>query len=384
MLRRDIIVCVLGTARAGAWVKCLKSIIPHGERMVVKVAINGYGTIGKRVADAVSKQDDMKIIGVVKTRPTSEARLAIKKGYKLYVAKDGMKDFEGAGIRVAGAAEDLFKAADIIVDCTPGKKKEGGTTGEDYIKIYRQLGKKAIFQGGEKHKLTGLSFNSTANYADCLGGDYARVVSCNTTGLCRTLYPLHKEIGIESAMVVLVRRAADPYDSKSGPINAIEPEVKVPSHHGPDVMSCIPGLNIQSMAVKVPTTIMHLHQVAVQLKRKSNTAEVLALWEKAPRLMLVSAKDGVKSTAQVMEIAKDLSRDRADLYEIAVWRDGVNVVGEKPEDKDGKMLYYSQAIHQESDVVPENIDCIRALCSLEKDGAKSQAKTDKALGIARW
>ena len=39
--------------------------------MVVKVAINGYGTIGKRVADAVSKQDDMKVIGVVKTRPTS-------------------------------------------------------------------------------------------------------------------------------------------------------------------------------------------------------------------------------------------------------------------------------------------------------------------------
>ena len=28
------------------------------------VAINGYGTIGKRVADAVAAQDDMKIIGV--------------------------------------------------------------------------------------------------------------------------------------------------------------------------------------------------------------------------------------------------------------------------------------------------------------------------------
>ena len=27
--------------------------------MVVKVAINGYGTIGKRVADAIDAQDDM-------------------------------------------------------------------------------------------------------------------------------------------------------------------------------------------------------------------------------------------------------------------------------------------------------------------------------------
>ena len=346
--------------------------------MSVKVAINGYGTIGKRVADAVSKQDDMKIIGVVKTRPTSEARLALRKGYKLYVAKDGMQAFADAGINVAGTADDLFKAADIIVDCTPGKKKEGGTTGEDYLKVYKELGKKALFQGGEKHKLTGLSFNSTANYADSLGKDYARVVSCNTTGLCRTLYPIHQAFGIENVMGVMIRRAADPYDSKTGPINAIEPEVKVPSHHGPDVETCIADLKdrVQTMAVKVPTTLMHLHQIAVKLKKPATTADILKVWESAPRVIFVSTKDGVKSTAQVMEIAKDLSRDRADLYEIAVWKDGVNVVG--------NMLYYSQAIHQESDVVPENVDCIRALCNIEKDGKKSQQKTDKAMGMVKW
>ncbi len=343
--------------------------------MSVKVAINGYGTIGKRVADAVSKQDDMEIVGVVKTRPTSEARLAVKKGYKLFVAKDGAQAFKDAGIEIAGTADELFRAADIIVDCTPGKKKEGGTTGEDYLKVYKKLGKKALFQGGEKHKLTGLSFNSTANYSDSFGKDYARVVSCNTTGLCRTLFPLQQAFGIESVLAVMIRRAADPYDSKTGPINAIEPEVKVPSHHGPDAQSCMPGLNIQSMAVKVPTTIMHLHQLAVKLKKPATTAEVLKVWETAPRVIFVSTKDGVKSTAQVMEIAKDMGRDRADLYEIAVWKDGVNVVGD--------MLYYSQAIHQESDVVPENVDCIRALCGLEKDGKKSQAKTDRAMGIVK-
>ena len=38
--------------------------------MKVKVGINGYGTIGKRVATAVNQQDDMEIIGVTKTRPT--------------------------------------------------------------------------------------------------------------------------------------------------------------------------------------------------------------------------------------------------------------------------------------------------------------------------
>ncbi|MFH0815213.1 MAG: type II glyceraldehyde-3-phosphate dehydrogenase [Methanobacteriota archaeon] len=343
--------------------------------MSIKVAINGYGTIGKRVADAVSKQDDMKVAGVVKTRPTSEARLAVRKGYKLFVAKDGRQTFADAGLEVAGTADELFEDADVIVDCTPGKKKEGGTTGEDYLKVYDAICKKALFQGGEKHKLTGLSFNSTANYADSVGKHYARVVSCNTTGLCRTLFPIQQAFGIENVMAVMIRRAADPYDSKTGPINAIEPEVKVPSHHGPDAQSCMPGLNIQSMAVKVPTTIMHLHQLAVKLKKPATTADVLKVWESAPRVMFVSTKDGVKSTAQVMELARDMGRDRSDLYEIAVWKDGVNVVGD--------MLYYTQAIHQESDVVPENVDCIRALCGLETDGRKSVEKTNRAMGIPK-
>ena len=42
------------------------------------VAINGYGTIGKRVADAVAAQDDMKVIGVSKTRPNYESRTAVE------------------------------------------------------------------------------------------------------------------------------------------------------------------------------------------------------------------------------------------------------------------------------------------------------------------
>ena len=48
------------------------------------VAINGYGTIGKRVADAVAAQDDMKVIGVSKTRPNYEARTAVEEaGFKV-------------------------------------------------------------------------------------------------------------------------------------------------------------------------------------------------------------------------------------------------------------------------------------------------------------
>jgi len=55
-------------------------------RYMIKVAINGYGTIGKRVADAVAAQKDMKVIGVSKTRPSAEAFVAKQRGYPLYIA----------------------------------------------------------------------------------------------------------------------------------------------------------------------------------------------------------------------------------------------------------------------------------------------------------
>lgn len=30
----------------------------------IRVAVNGYGVIGKRIADAVALQDDMELVGV--------------------------------------------------------------------------------------------------------------------------------------------------------------------------------------------------------------------------------------------------------------------------------------------------------------------------------
>ena len=48
---------------------------------MIKVGINGYGTIGKRVAEAVTLQNDMEIVGIVKTKPTYEMRGALDANY---------------------------------------------------------------------------------------------------------------------------------------------------------------------------------------------------------------------------------------------------------------------------------------------------------------
>ena len=82
-------------------------------------------------------------------------------------------------------------------------------------------------------------------------------------------------------------------------------------------------------------------------------------------------EDKIPSTAEVMEMARDIGRPWGDLHEIFVWTDGVSV--------DGNTLRYFQAIHQESDVVPENIDAIRALLSLETDWRASVRLTDQSI-----
>ena len=343
---------------------------------MIKVGINGYGTIGKRVAEAVTLQDDMEIVGIVKTKPTYEMRGAIDANFPVYAStKNKIPFFESKDIQVSGVTEDLVEVADIIIDCTPGK------LGVNNIEMYKKAGTKAIWQGGEKHAPIGTSFNSLTNYSESLGKDYVRVVSCNTTGLSRTLYPILNQYGINNVQAVMVRRSGDPKDSDRGPINSIEPVLSVPSHHGPDVQTVISDLNIQTMAVKVPTTIMHVHCIIAELESEPEVSKVIELWEKTPRVNLIEGflnNDGNKvrnlpGTAEIMEWARDSLYTRGDLNQIAVWKDGVHSFGKK--------LYYYQAIHQESDVVPENIDAIRAMCNLESDSVKSVEKTNRALGI---
>ncbi|MFA7036867.1 MAG: glyceraldehyde-3-phosphate dehydrogenase, partial [Methanosarcina sp.] len=86
-----------------------------------KIAVNGYGTIGKRVADAVQAQDDMEIIGVSKTKPNYEAAVAHQKGYDLFAPASNSGAFEKAGIPLAGTIEEMVEKADLVVDCTPGE-----------------------------------------------------------------------------------------------------------------------------------------------------------------------------------------------------------------------------------------------------------------------
>ena len=335
-----------------------------------KILVNGYGTIGKRIAWAIKKSSDLELYGIVKTKPDYSAIIALKNNIDIYVpSTEYMKSFEERGIKVKGTIEDALSKVDIVVDATPAK------VGAKYKELYLKYGVKAIFQGGEKHDIVDVSFNSLCNYEEAFGRNYVRVVSCNTTGLLRIICSLHQNVGVRKVRALIVRRGADPKEIKRGPINSIVLDPPhLPSHHGVDVKTVLPWLDIETAAVVVPTTLMHMHHLVIELEKELAKQDILRILEETPRILLVdSDKLGIRSTSELIEIARDAGRLRNDFPEILVWSTTINVRGRE--------LVLIQSIHQESIVIPENIDAIRAVLRLEEDKWKSIEKTDRELNI---
>lgn len=98
---------------------------------MINVFINGYGTVGKRVADAVALQKDMKIIGVSKRTPDFDAEQAIKKGFDLYCVEGAdVEAFDKRGLKTNGYLKDIKDSVDVVIDGAPGK--QGGKNIELY------------------------------------------------------------------------------------------------------------------------------------------------------------------------------------------------------------------------------------------------------------
>ena len=341
------------------------------QKKKVRVAVNGYGVIGKRVADAVARQDDMELVGISDVVVDYRIRVAAERGYPIYASMpEKMGEMKAANLPIAGTLEDLLKKVDIVVDATP---KGIGAKNKP---MYEKAGVKVIWQGGEKHELAGLSFVAQVNYEKALNKQYARVVSCNTTALCRVMNALHKRGLIKRARAVLMRRGTDPWEShKNGMINTVIPETKVPSHQGPDAQTVMEGLNITTLAAAGPYNLSHIHFAIVETTRSISTDELRQALLEEPRIAFVHAHDGLVALNAVIELMRDLERPRHDMWEVAVWEDAL--------DSDGTDAYITFQVDNESIAIPENIDCIRALTGIERDPMKSIKKTDASLGITK-
>ncbi|MEM4061447.1 MAG: type II glyceraldehyde-3-phosphate dehydrogenase [Desulfurococcaceae archaeon] len=337
--------------------------------MPVKVAVNGYGTIGKRLADAIAKLPDFKLIGVAKYNADYSALLIVKRGIDIYVPKEKHREFRDIGVEPAGSIEDMVEAAELVYDASPAKQ------GLRNKELYTKYRKPAVFQGGEPPEVAELSYSTLCNYDKALGRTYVRVVSCNTTGLLRVICSIGID-SVDSVFGVIVRRASDPKEDLRGPVNSVLLESPfLPSHHSKDVASVIGDKPpIITVSLVVPSTIMHVQVLNIRLKKRINVENLIELLDRSGRIVPLSSKQlKIDSTGKLVELSRDLGRPRYDIYENILFSDSLYV------NNDGVVMI--QAVHQEAIVIPENLDVAYAIMNLETDVQRVVEKVNKALGI---
>lgn len=333
------------------------------------VAVVGYGVIGQRLADAVAKQQDMRLVGVVDVVPTLSTRALHEVGmpYDLYVgAPEQRAAFDKVGIPVKGTLAELLDQVDIVLDAAPG-----GLGAKNKV-LYEAKGVKAVFQGGERNELVDVFFHGYANYEKGIGADYIKLTSCNTTGLIRAVDCLDRVVGVQRVLVTIVRRVADPGDTHRGLVDVamVEP---VPSHQAVDLMTIMPHVEATGLLVHVPTTHGHIINVIATTKKPIDKAQAVDLFAAHPRIRTVRIADGFNSNAALFRYARDLGHKRADMYEIAVFEETIATSGNE--------LMFAINVPQEAVVAPETIDAVRASLKMQQDRLAAVGQTNEYLGL---
>ncbi len=336
----------------------------------VKVGVAGFGVIGQRLADGAARQEDMELVGVADIAPTLAVRALAESGmpYRMFAAAPGaVEALTGAGIPVSGDFDDLLAEVDIMLDAAPGGI--GAKNKEKYVKH----GVRAIFQGGEKGEIADVFFHGYANYEKGLGQNYLKLTSCNTTGLIRTVDCLDRAVGITKAAITIIRRVADPGDTHRGLVDSLQLE-PIPNHQAVDLMNIMPHIDATGLLVHTPVTHGHIITIVATPKRKTTPDEVIEAFKAHPRIRVVRIADGFTTNTSLFNYARFLGHKRGDMYEVGLFEETVGMSGDD--------VMFAVNIPQESVVIPETIDGVRASLRMQEDRLEAVGMTNKYLGMA--
>jgi glyceraldehyde-3-phosphate dehydrogenase (NAD(P)) len=288
---------------------------------VKRVFVNGYGSIGSRVAQFIADDPDIEIAGVGKYSPDEKVTDALSRGFNVYVPKAKIDLF--TNFKISGTIENIIHDCDLVIDASPGGV---GYTNKKIL--YEPKNVRVIFQGGEK--ITGekavaqLIFNSRVNYEKAFDRQFVIQGSCNVTGMGRILQPLKEKYGarIKRFDATLLRRWADLEDSKTEVKDSIEWTRK--PHHDDDVKSYMGADTPLFIRVfKVPTRQMHVHLMDIRFNGPApNASEIIDLYKKEYGVAILYGAKGTKDIRDFAESAKFSFKDtnmihiHADLIEV--------------------------------------------------------------------
>ena len=337
---------------------------------MVRVFINGYGNIGRRLAAVLSSDKEVQFIGIAKYTADDKAKDAMDNGFDIYVPDGMINQFKEKGYDVTGVISQAIRGSDLVVDAA----KEGGGY-DNKKKLYEPMNKAAIFQGGEdrhgERSVADMIHNSRVNYAKAAGKAYVIQGSCNVSGMGRIMQPLIENFGdrITRYDVTLIRRWADLEDSKDVK-DSIEWD-KNP-HHQDDVRDFIPASNLYVDAYKVPSRMMHLHQMVIRFNGKAPSKDQII--ETFHNEFGVAILNSARGTAAIRKKAMDLGFLHGDTNMVHIHQEVLRV-----QDDTIKISYSDD---QTGMVIPENHLLMQSMI-LDRPRDEAIKRTDRIFQMTK-
>jgi glyceraldehyde-3-phosphate dehydrogenase (NAD(P)) len=340
------------------------------EWSMIKCLLVGYGSQGIRIAEAISAQPDLELFGIGLKVPDVFARMAFKRGHSIYAMNDeDISKFKEAGMDVQGTISESLPQTDVVVDATPS-----GVGRKNKEEFYSKYKVKSIFQAGEALEVADVpAFISIINYDEAKKSNSVRIPSPFTVSLVRSLKPMDDVFGVKSVICGIIRPGSEPMKGHYGPVDTITLDKPYGEHSVIyREMRCFFPKNFLFTSLAIPSILLAVEIVIVDLEREVSAEQVIELLAKTPRVILVKSDDGLHSTDAIFEYIRRTARPSADVYELCVWYEHIEASNHR--------LTLVQAFDPHCIQTPEVIDAIRALCGV-KEKEESLNQTNKALKL---
>ncbi|MCF7900316.1 hypothetical protein K9K77_02290 [Candidatus Babeliales bacterium] len=306
----------------------------------MKVGIINYNLIGKRVADAVTLQNDMRVVGIVEPEKTNKNTAELK-GYNVY-NKPNSK---------------FFNRCDIIVNCDEKKYNTGVNT----INIHNN---------SESSKL----FASLSNFQDAFNIKELKIAEPNNIAITRILYAIFSNVKIKRLYASIVVRGAHATLFNNGPIDALKPIFKKPYEQ--TELEALLGKDVDIFIQQVLASYTSSNNIILKIDvtNSIHRDEIISLLQNSPRIIVAAGRDGFKDSAHIQEFYRDLGRPRFDRPEIFLWEENILV--------NQNSIYIMVDVSTEATIIPDIIDAIR-LNKTNEDILNCIKTTDTLIGIKK-
>lgn len=263
--------------------------------MKTRVAINGFGRIGRMAFRIMSERTDVEVVGVNDLTDTKTLAHLLK--YDTNYGKFGHevsfdeKNVIVDGVKIPVSAEKdptLLPWKDLDVDVVI--ESTGRFTTTEQASAHLQAGaKKVVISAPAKDDATATLVIGANEDALADAGDVISNASCTTNSIAAVMAIMEMEFGVEKAMLTTVHSYTASQNLQDGPGKDMREaraaaQNLVPTTTGAAKAVALTVTSLQGkfdgLSVRVPTSVVSLSDVTLLLKRDTTVEEINDVFKK--------------------------------------------------------------------------------------------------------